>query len=203
MKFTGADFALIRWSVLAICSALVLGGTMLFASVKYASAVDKAQRTAQSALNDARKRLAMAREDKENLSDYSARYAALERSDIIGDDHRLDWMESMENLRNQNLVINFRYNISPQKTYSPQPALDSGNFDIHFSETKFQFDLLHEGQLVNFFKALRKQSNGWFQLEGCTLKRIDLTDQSATAAGPNILAQCSGGWITLKNRSTQ
>lgn len=203
MSFSSSDFQLMRWSIAAICSAILLSSAILYGSSKYAISVNKDQRIAQSKMNNARNQLAMAHEDQENLSDYSNQYDRLEKDNIIGDDHRLDWMESLENLRKQNLVINFRYNIAPQKIYAPQPAIDSGNFDIHYSETKLHLDLLHEGQLLNFFKALRSQGDGWYQLEGCTLKRIDVNEETAPAAGPRITAECSGGWITLKNRSTK
>jgi hypothetical protein len=157
-------------------------------------------------MNDARNRLATARQDQENLASYSKDYSVLEDREIINDDHRLDWMEGLGKLRQQNLVVDFGYNIAPQKVYTPQPAIDSGNFDIHFSEMKLQFDLLHEGQLLNFFNALHSQIKGQYQLEGCTMQRTaalkgDSKDIEPSAT-TNIKAECSGGWITLKNRKS-
>jgi len=202
MKFSNTDFHLMRWSFAAISTSILLSGVILYASIKYADYTKNDRRVAQGQMNDARKRLAMAREDRENLSDFSKEYDTLKANKIIGDDHRLDWMEGLEKLRNQNLVIDFRYNIAPQKIYAPQPSVDSGNFDIHYSEMKLEFDLLHEGQLLNFFDALRRQIKGRYQLEGCTLQRVATGEESATATGKNITAECSGGWITLKNRNT-
>src|SRR5450756_2563560 len=86
-------------------------------------------RTAQRQLNDARSRLTAARQDQENLSVYATEYGALEEQNIIGDEHRLDWIEGLEKLRRLNLAIDFRYNIAPQKIYAPQPAIDSGSFN--------------------------------------------------------------------------
>ena len=201
MKFSNADFYRLRWSLAAVCASILLSSIILYSNSKYADFTQKDQRTAQSQMNEARNRLTMARQDQENLSAFSREYDTLEKNKIIGDDHRLDWMEVLEKLRNQNLVINFRYSIAPQKNYAPQPAIDSGNFDIHYSEMKLQFDLLHEGQLLNFFTALRSQIKGRYQLEGCTLQRAATDDGFASSTGANIKAECSGGWITLKNRN--
>jgi len=203
MKFSNTDFHLMRWSIAAISTSILLSGIILYASTKYADYTKNDRRVVQGQMNDARKRLAMAREDRENLSDFSKEYDSLKANKIIGDDHRLDWMEGLEKLRNQNLVIDFRYNIAPQKIYAPPSAVDSGNFDIHYSEMKLEFDLLHEGQLLNFFNALRRQIKGRYQLEGCTLQRIITDGDSGPTAGKNITAECSGGWITLKNRNAQ
>jgi hypothetical protein len=203
MKHSKSDFHLMRWSYSMTFASILISGIILYSSSMYADSAKKNLHTSQIKMNDARKRLTMARQDLENLSDYSQEYDKLEHDKIIGDDHRLDWIDELEKLRNQNLVVDFRYNIAPQKKYAPNPSLDSGNFDIHYSETKLQFDLLHGGQLLNFLDALRKQTNGWFQLEGCNMQRISTNDNDATAAVPHIKADCTGGWITLKNRNTK
>lgn len=200
MKFSRTDIPLMRLSLAAICASALLSGAILYGSNRYAEHNQTELLNAQRQLNDARKRLSDARNDSENLSVYSAEYSALEGQNIIGDDHRLDWMEDLEKLRRQNLVVDFRFNIAPQKIYAPQPAIDSGNFNIHYSEMKLQLDLLHEGQLLKFLDALRSQIKGQYQLKGCKLQRSE-TVANADTPMINIKAECSGGWITLKNRS--
>jgi hypothetical protein len=203
MKFSSSDFHLMRWSLMVVCSSILLSCVIAYSSNEYADFTQKNRRTAQSQMNDARNRLTMARQDQENLSVFSREYDILEKNKIIGDEHRLDWMEGLEKLRDQNLVIDFRYNIAPQKIYAPQPAMDSGNFNVNYSEMKLQFNLLHEAQLLSFFDAMRRQSNGRFQLESCTMQRVATEEESANAAGTHIKAECNGGWITLKNRNAK
>lgn len=197
MKFTKSDFPLMRLSLGAISASILLSGVILYGSGIYADKNNRSLLNAQRQLNDARKRLSDAHNDLDNLAVYSAEYGVLEKQDIIGDDHRLDWIEGLEKLRQQNRVIDFRYNIAPQKSYAPQPAIDSGNFNIHYSEMKLQFDLLHEGQLLNFFDALRSQLKGHYQIASCALHRSD----AETDIAAHIKAECNGGWITLKNRN--
>lgn len=201
MRFSKSDIPLMRWSLAAICASVLLSSIMIYSCIRYSDYEQLKLHTAQRQLKDARDRLTAAREDQENLSAYSAEYGVLEERNIIGDDHRLDWIEGLEKLRRQNLVLDFRYNISPQKIYTPQPAIDSGNFNIHYSEMKLQFDLLHEGQLLAFFDAMRSQIKGRYQLESCTLQRNDLAMDTATPMTTPIKADCSGGWVTLKNRN--
>ena len=179
MKFSKSDFPLMRWSLVAICASLLLSGVMLYSSNKYADLPNNISlRAAQRKLNDAR-----------NAFDHGTpgpgepvglfpgiwRTGKSTKSSATTTGWT-GWM-GLEKLRQQNLVIDFRYNIAPQKIYAPQPAIDSGNFDIHYSEMKLQFDLLHEGQLLNFFDALRSQTNGQYQLEGCTLQRADVNEE--------------------------
>jgi uncharacterized protein HemX len=121
MKFSNSDFHLMRLSFSAICASALLSGGVLYGSNQYAEHQQNNLRAAQSQMNDARKKLTAARQDQESLSVYSAEYGQLENQNIIGDDHRLDWMEGLEKLRNQNLAVDFRYNIAPQKTMCLNP----------------------------------------------------------------------------------
>jgi len=200
MKFSISDFVLVRRSILTICASTLISAIVLYSSVKYAESTQKDRRSAQTMLNDARNHLITVRQDQENMAIYAGEYGALIEQKIIGDDQRLDWIEGLEKIRQKNLVTDFRYNIAPQKIYAPQPPINSGNYDIRYSEMKLQFDLLHEAQLLNFFDALRTDIKGWYQLEGCTLQRTGAGSGNVQTIAILLKAECSGGWITLKNR---
>lgn len=198
MRFAPYDFRSIRWSLLAVCAAALASALVLYSSARYAEQTREDRRAALQQLDEARSNLAGALEDKENMAVYADEYAALADSGIIGEDRRLDWVEGLENIRRQNLVTDFRYHIAPQAPYAPQPPIASGDFDIRYSEMKLQFDLLHEGQLPDFFTALRTQVKGWYLLEGCAMQRTAAAEGNA---GIHVTAECNGGWITLKNRN--
>ncbi len=202
MKFAKADFPLIRMSLLAICVSSLVSGFILYSSSEYVESAQKERRSAQNMLDDARNRLIAAHQDKENMGIYASEYGALVENRIIGDDRRLDWMEGLEDIRRQNLAADIRYAIAPQKIHAPQPPIDSGNFDIRYSEMKLQIDLLHEEKLPDLFAALRNRIKGWYQLEGCTLQRTGTGNENEPTAKALIRAECNGGWITLKNRNT-
>ncbi len=198
MKLSTSDILLLRWSLLALGLTAGIAFGILYASAQYAERTLSELASARLRHNETRNRLAVAAEDRNNLSVNAGAYGALEERRIIGDGDRLGWFEGLEKLRQQHLVTDFHYLISPQKSF-PGRAPVQGNFDIRYSEMKLQFDLLHEGQLLNFLGALHNQVNGWYQLEGCSLHRASV---DGTNAGASLKAECAGGWITLKNRST-
>lgn len=207
MKFSSSDFKLMRLSIISICSSILASGIVLYGSQSFSDHVQKDFHTARNQMNDARNRLNAARLDQEYLAAFSRDYDSLESRNIIGDEHRLDWMEGLDRLRRQNLVIDFNYSIAPQQTYIPILPVDSGNLIINHSEMKLQFDLLHEGQLLRFLDSLRKQIKGQYQLDGCVMQRVStqsansVDTDTAPVLSTNIKAVCNGGWITLKNRN--
>jgi len=207
MNFSKADFPLIRTSAIATLASALLSGIIVYASQEFSDYAQTEFRKANNHLNEVRNRRNNALQDREYLETYSKDYESLQASNIIGDERRLDWMEELDKLRRQNLVIDFGYNISPQSIYSSLPTLDSGNLNINYSEMKLQFDLLHEEQLLNFLSAMQKQVPGHYQLQGCKMQLASTNNEdiedNIPQASINIKAECTGGWITLKNRNAQ
>lgn len=197
MKFDLHDLALLRWNLLAIGASLLFSAAFLYGTGEYAGRIAQMKQAAKTRLDGARAQLAAANDDMKNMAAYADEYAQLKAGGIIGDGHRLDWIEGLESLQRRGIVRRFRYEIAPQTAYAPVQPMDGGGFDIRYSGMKLEFDLLHEGQLLDFFTALRTYVRGRYQLEGCTLRRTAESEPGDTW----LKAECRGGWITLKSRS--
>ncbi len=202
MTLSKSDFPHIMWSVLTFMLVLALASTAIIASEQFLTRSKAEQQAAQRQLNEARKQLATAEADRDNMKTYTLEYGSLLDRNIIGQNQRLDWIEGLANLQRQGRVLDFKYTIAPQQIYTPVPPLDSGNFDLYLSTMALQFNLLHEGQLINFFDALRTNLKGWFVIERCTLERGNLASEPANFSSlAQLKGDCSGGWLTLKNRN--
>lgn len=197
MSFSTDDLGEIKWSLLAcLLSAGVAIGLINYSADIQQQSLKELQQ-AQRQLNTARDQLLTAQSDQENMASYQMEYDALVVQKVIGNEQRLDWIEGLERLRNQNLLPDFKYNIAPQSAFTPIPPLNAGNFALSISPMSMELDLLHEGQLLDFFGALSRQMPGWFLLDKCALTRNDATQNG----GVMLKAQCAGGWFTMKNRS--
>ncbi|MBI5435819.1 MAG: hypothetical protein HY937_01680 [Nitrosomonadales bacterium] len=207
MTFSKSDFAHIKWSLLIFLFVLSAGGAAIMVSENFVVQSQRDQRDAKRQLNEARSRLATAGEDRENMQTYALEYNALLKRNVIGNDQRLDWIEGLEKIYRQDRVpgfMEFKYAIAPQKAYTPAPPLDSGNFDLNLSDMTLQFELLHEGQLTAFFDAMHTGINGWFMIDHCALERIAATAAAEDfSAAFQLKAECTGGWLTLKNRNAK
>ena len=196
MTFSQADLPHIKWSLITFLLTLAIGAGAVLSTQKYAKNAQASLRTAQQQLTEARSKVSAARDDQENMATYTKEYSLIQQRDILGEEQRLNLIEGLDNLRRRNIVFDFKYSISPQQPYKSVTPLNSGNFDLKFSPMKLQIELLHEGQLINFFNSLRRDMSGWFILEQCALER----SQCAVA---QLKADCTGGWLTLKNRNAK
>ncbi len=205
MKFSPQDWPHIKLGVIVFLLTLLLGGAIIIGSEDFLLQAHANQRTAQQQLNAARSQLADAREDRENMQTYMVEYSALLNRNITHSNQRLDWIEGLEKIRQQHHVSDFKYAIAPQQDFTPIPSLESGNFALKLSKMTLDFDLLHEGQLINFFNALHSQVKGRFILEQCTLERTGATAVNNVTVNPTLTTQlkahCIGGWLALQNRN--
>lgn len=199
MSFSTADFAEIKWSLLACLLAVAGAGALFSYGSNFERQAQQQLIREQGLLTEARNQLANAQSDLANMADYQQEYNALVVQKVIGKEQRLDWIEGLEKLRAQKLVPGFKYTIAPQKPYAPNPPQNGGNFALNISPMTLQIDLLHVEQLLRFFKAMNTQLQGWFIIEHCSLSRNE-----TSAPGPGgamLVADCAGGWFTMQNRS--
>ncbi len=201
MTFSQSDLPHIKWHLLGFLLVLGTGGAAVMLSENFVTQAQLSQQAAQRQVNEARGRLATAQDDRANMATYALEYSTLLQRKIIGNEQRLDWIEGLDKIQRHKRVLDFKYAIAPQQPYTPAPMLDSGNFELKLSNMTLQFDLLHEGQLINFFDTLRTDIKGWFILDHCALERSATAPGNGTA--PQLKAECSGGWLTLKNRNAK
>jgi hypothetical protein len=196
MNFSATDLQNLKLSLGAFALSLALGGGLISLSNQYLAHALKEREAAQKQLTEARTQLGTTQNDQENMSTYALKYNALLTQKVIGTEQRLDWMEGLERLRQQGSVLDFKYTIAPQQSFAPNPPVDAGNFQLSRSSMTLQIDLLHEEQLLHLFADMRKQMNGWFMLDGCSISRTSTTDEMAP-----LKADCTGGWFTMKSKN--
>ncbi len=196
MIFSKHDLPELKWSLVALALSIALAVTLISLSENYLAQSLKEREAAQKQLTDARTQVLAAQSDQANMSAYALEYNALLAQKVIGNEHRLDWLEGLEKLRQQGSVLDFKYTISPQQAYTPNPPLDAGNFQLSRSGMTLQIDLLHEVQLLHFFSNLHDQINGWFMLDGCSISRTAAVGELAP-----LKAECTGAWFTMKNKN--
>jgi hypothetical protein len=106
----------------------------------------------------------------------------------------------MRNANARTDLFGVSYEIGAQQPYAHAAELAPGSIALKQSRMKLDFRLLHEGDLLRFFDALREQGAGLFHLDQCTLRR---TDTGTTLRyQPNIAANCELAWITATPDAT-
>jgi hypothetical protein len=148
----------------------------------------------QQQFREAQMRMQRSGEEKAVIVQYVDKYRQLQQAGYIGDEQRINWLDALRVANERTDLFGIRYEIGAQQPYQYATEHNPGPISLRQSIMKLEFRLLHEGDLLRFFNALRTQDSGLFHLNQCVLRRTE-------AAGtiryqPNITASCQLAWIT-------
>ncbi len=201
MKFSTKDLPHIRGLLIMLALALILGAVLIYVSDGVLTKAQQSKILADREWSEALRKLERTKNEQEDLQGYYHQYQNLVEQNVIGLERRLDWIETIEKIRNQLNIFSVKYKLEPQETLNLENNSTSNSFDLHRSNMTLDFSLLHEGQLLNFFDALSEEAKGMYLLENCTLTRNDLVRQLRFV--PNLQAECTLGWITLNEKNAE
>jgi hypothetical protein len=198
MKFSTKDLPRTRGLVIISVLTLVLGAIIAYVSNGVLIEAQQSKITADREWSEAHRKLERTKNEQEDLQGYYRQYQNLVEQNVIGQERRLDWIETIEKIRNKLNIFSVKYKLEPQETLNLETVSTSNSFDLHRSNMTLDFSLLHEGQLLNFLDTLSKEAKGMYLLESCTLTRNDFVRQLRFI--PNLQAECTLGWITLNEK---
>ena len=125
----------------------------------------RAQREAQ--LREARARIQNAGEEKEMIGRYLGSYQQLARAGFVGDEQRINWLDSLRLANEEARIFGVEYDIGAQKPYVYAAEFNPGQLVLQESVMHLKFSLLHEEDLPRFFDALGRHGGGFFTVEQC------------------------------------
>jgi hypothetical protein len=191
------DWSVLQGAVITFMTSIAISAALIGTTWYYK---DKMQREYQ--LQKARfqsisnQYLAVDQEEK-LIRDYYPKFVELYNKGILGQERRLNWIETLHNAEEQIKLPGLTYEIQSQTKYIPDFSLNAGNFQIYNSPMKLNMNLLHEGDLKKLLDALNSQAPGIYNVSNCKLRRsgqINLDD----AGKGNISAECELRWFNIK-----
>lgn len=203
MKITAQDFPRLRWS-------LILGGVLIAASVGAVAAslhaerqAEREFRQAQAQQNEARSRLARASEEEAEIRQKIGRYKEMAARGHIGQEHRLEWIETIAEIKNRRRLMDLDYELSPQRPVDaallPGGAV-AGSHEFFASTMKLRMQLLHEEDLLGFLGDLVGNVQAVVHVRSCHVERLPRSG-AERGVGAQLRADCVIEWITLRERT--
>jgi hypothetical protein len=191
------DFQALRMPLVVLAMTLLVAlGIVYFSGVMLDQA--KATRTQREAqLREARMRIQNAGEEKERIIRYVGGYQQLARAGFVGEEQRINWLDSLRIANQEAQLFGVEYDIGAQKPYTYAQEFDPGKLVIQESLMHLKFRLLHEEDLLRFFHALAYQGGGFFTLDQCRMRRPSNKDEKGPQFQANLNAECEVRWLTI------
>jgi hypothetical protein len=161
--------------------------------------IKQAERTlaAQEAqLKEARTRFQRSGEERDLIVRFLPAYDELRTRGLIGPEERINWLEALRTANQQARMFGAEYQISTQQPYPYAQELNAARLGMAQSLMKLNLRLVHEGELLRFFRLLESQNAGAFDINQCVLQRANAGAEFGVEQ-PNLRAECELAWITM------
>lgn len=150
-------------------------------------------------LRDARMRIQNAGEEQEMISRYLGGYQQLARAGFVGDEQRINWLDSLRMANEEARIFGVEYDIGTQKPYLFAAEFDTGQLLLQESVMQLKLRILHEEDLPRFFAALARYGGGYFTVDQCSMRRLASdTTRTLNASEPHLSAECEVRWLTIR-----
>jgi hypothetical protein len=186
----------ISWLLLVL--AILAGAGIVFASHWYANKEKADSATANQRLQEARARLDNARRERDSLQESSDVFRTLVERGMLQGEKRLDLVELILQLRAKYQLAALDYEIAPQRPLQLAGGRVFSSVDVLASRVKLRARALHEADLLGFVDGLSRNSQGFYPVDRCIMRRVDVADPDSIQ--PRVEADCTLEWITLKEK---
>lgn len=196
MTLTPQDWRILRAPLLALGVALIAMGLLVAYTQAQEDTSEQAMQAQQNELNQARQRYQSSGLEKDTIVKYLPQYQRLIETGFIGEERRIEWIDVLRNIHQQQKLFSINYSIDPQEPYKPSFNLNTGAYTLHRSVMKLGLAMLHEGDIFTLLEALNAQESAPYILRQCEFTR--LADSSKAKFSPTLQANCELDWLTLQ-----
>ncbi len=195
------DFKRLRVPI-ALCLVLIAAGAAALASVENAiERAEKEQLTVRTAKLAAQDRVAKATDEEREIRENLAQFQRLVEWGIIGEEKRLDWVESIAQIRQQRKLFKVNYDLEAQKVLDYPGVMPAGNVEFMASRLKVDIPLLHENDLLNFLADLQNAGKAYVSARKCVIERTEReTPPGGRGMAPRLKADCQLDMITIREK---
>lgn len=187
-------------------SSLLVPGLLFFvisiagiAAVHYAESLvadaSERLRIQTQLLSSARQKHANAGLEKDILTRFRSTYDALGTVGFVGAEQRINWVDGLRAANREARLFGVEYQIGQQEPYAFAADLGVGDLPVKQAIMKLKMPLLHEGDLMPFFRALAARNAGVFTMNGCTVRRSG--PGTLEVSQPNLTVDCELAWISV------
>ena len=198
MSLSPQDWRKLRLPIIGLGAALILVGVLVSFADDYRKKNELALQMQQNSLNQARQKYQSSGLEKETIIQYLPVYNQLLASGFIGEEHRIEWIETLRQIHAQHKLFSIDYSIGLQENYKPSFLPNLGNFILHRSIMSLKLDMLHEGDLLALLDGLSAQTRPYI-VRDCEIKRQISAAVNIKTIAANMQANCEIDWLTLRD----
>ncbi len=198
--FLKFEWDLLRGQLIFALISLLISIAIVYITYDYMGASGKQYIRERAQLNEVIRKYKAAVIDESIYKQYVTAFQAYESHNIIGDENRLLWIETLQKINAELQFPVFKYEIKPRQDFtldSDQNHREQGLLTYE-SAMRLTLGLLHEGDLFEMLDRFKKANVGLFEVRSCSITRNNREDNlSLDGTTANFAADCFISWYTI------
>ena len=198
----GIDWRALRGSMLLAAFAVTIGVAVTGAALRFHAEVSRDYDREKGRLEAVRARYLTIDEQRRQIETWLPAYRSLQAAGVIGEERRLEWIETLRTAAARVGLPSLRYRMEPRTAYEAEPGLEAGDHGAFSTVVRIEAGLLHEGDLERLIHELAGAGAGLFHIERCSVHRSG-PEFLIRPGAINLSAECDLRWITLARTEEQ
>ena len=196
MKLGRRDLKHLRLPVAGCLVLIAAGAACYVAADAYLQETRKLEAATSAQRAEVQARLASANEEEREIKASLQQYQALAAHGIIGEEKRLDWVDTVTAIKNERRLFNISYSVEPQKELDYPGFSPGGGVRFMDSRVKMTMQLLHENDLLYFIDDLARRGKSYLSVRSCDVQRAG---SGGNTLAPRLQANCVFDLITIRH----
>lgn len=191
MNTKGEDLKRLRAPIALAVVLTAVGVAALVASQSYLDSANRERDASRASRVAAQERVLRVSEEEREIRQNLITYEQMREHGMIGEQNRIDWIESIARIKNSRKLFEIKYRIEAQRPLDFPGVVVTGNADLVVSRMKLEMLLLHEDDLLNFLADLQAANKAFVSVRQCAVTRLEPgSTQTAGALRPRLQAEC-------------
>ena len=202
MKFGASDLKRLRLPLVVFIALAGAGLACYFAVNDYLQETKKLAAAMSKQRAEVQTKLASTTEEEREIKANLQQYQALAARGMVGEENRLDWIDTITAIKNERHLFNIGYSIEPQKPLDYPGFTAGGGVNFLTSRVKIEMQLLHEEDLLDFIDDLSKRGKSYLSARSCDVQRVDREGGGGATSplAPRLKATCAYDLITIHHK---
>ncbi len=193
------DWSVLRRPLIILGVSLLLSAAMFIGGQQFETQQAQQYRQSLSSLRSMHREYKTLVDDIALIDEYRGQYTGFLDSGLIGPERRLSWIESLESSNQGIRLPELKYNLQPQGGFSRPELKIPRDVIVRGSPMDLDLSLLHEGDLFEYFDALKGSISTLFSVDSCTIRRLNF-DSPMNTKSPNLSSKCRLQWVMIDAR---
>lgn len=203
------DILLLKWPITWLVVVLFAGAIWYGGAYWFKEEKNQAAQAAKAKRIEMIASIRQLEEEARTVIDYKDRFHRLQEEKMVGEEDRLQLVETVGRIRDRHFLYPMQLDIEPR---AELPLRQSGGLEnpgegisLRVSRIVLEIPLLHEEDLFRLLEGLSAMQHGIIVTEECVIKRNSGdTDSGEGSQGlvfrQNLLASCKLLWLTFSAR---